>query len=287
MVAPSAASAAESGLGNFPFGAQTSYAALMPPPGTTSFFGYALFYKAGSVRDNAGNKVPDLEFEVLALAPRLVHTWSQGWAGFNLSSGVVFQGLNVKIQAGASQDSKLGAGLVAIEPLYLTRSFAQNTFHVLTGPLIYFPAGSYDPNALANTTVGYKSFAYQTSTTWTPTPRWDVSLNAAVEWKRENDETDYRSGTQGGLTFGVGHRPFADTRWDLGISGFYTDAFSDDRQNGVKVPGGGRTKKLALGPKLVYWFSPGAAIVAQYHREMDVRNAGDGDLFWLECAFPI
>jgi hypothetical protein len=276
------------GFGNFPFGAQTTYAAIMPPAGTTSFFGYALLYKGDSIRDDDGNKIPNLDFELFALAPRLVHSWSKGLFGFKLSSGVVWEGLTAKVDAGpAGEDSDRGSTLIGIEPLYLTRSFADNTWHFLTGPLIYIKAGSFDRNALANSTLGHNSLAYQVSTTWTPSPRWEASLNLATEWKRQNDENGYRGGTAWGVTFGMGHRPFADTRWDLGFSGFYMDQFTDDEIDGQDIPGKVRTSKFAIGPKLVYWITPAAGIVTQYHREMNVHSGGDGDLFWVECVFPI
>ncbi|MGQ0621367.1 MAG: SphA family protein [Panacagrimonas sp.] len=280
-----AARAAEGGLSNFPAGAQTTYAALMPPPGTTSFFGYALYISADSVRDDNGDRIPGVEVEVVALAPRLIHTWKPSFAGFNLSSGIVIEGVYAKVEVPGAEDETTGPTLLGIEPLYLTRSFG--SLHVLTGPLLYFPLGPYDRNAPANSTTNYYSFAYQASTTWTPTPSWDLSLNAAVEFKDRNKDTDYRSGTQSSLTFGLGHRPFENQKWDLGVSGFYTRQLSDDKIDGDDVPGGARTRKFAIGPKLVYWLKPGAAIVAQWHREMETRNASEGDLFWLECAFPL
>jgi hypothetical protein len=223
--------------------------------------------------------------DVFALAPRLVHSWSGKFAGFGLSSGMVLEGLWAKVEVNGAEDEATGPTLFGFEPLYLTRSVG--AWHFLTGPLIYLKAGSYNRNAPANSTPNYNSFAYQTSTTWTPTPRWDVSLNAAVEFKGRNKDTDYRSGTQSSLTFGVGHRPFENQAWDLGISGFYTRQLTDDELDGEDVPGGARTRKFALGPKLVYWFKPGTAVVLQWHKEMEARNAPEGDLFWVECAFPL
>lgn len=279
-----AAQAAEGGLSNFPFGAQTAYAAYMPAVGTTSFFGYALSYVADSVRDDNGDRIPGVEVEVLALAPRLVHTWKQTLAGFNLSSGVVVEGLYAKVNVPGAEDEATGPTLLGVEPLYLHRSFG--AWRVLTGPLLYLPIGPYSRSDLANTTTNYASFAYQVSTTWTPTPNWDLSLNAAAEFKGRNKTTDYRSGVQSGLTFGLSHRPFENKQWDLGISGFYTRQLSDDEQNGQDVPTGARTRKFAIGPKAVYWITPAAGIVAQWHRETGARNAPQGDLYWLECAFP-
>lgn len=277
--------AAEGGLSNFPYGAQATYSAFLPPPGATTFFGYSLYLKADKVRDNDGDRIPGVEVEAIVLAPRFVHSWKTTLAGFKLSSGVLFEPIYVKVKVPGAEDEDTGIFEFGIEPLYLSRSFGN--WHTMAGPIFYFRSGPYNRNALANTTSNYNSIAIQANLTWTPSPRWDVSLNSAIEFKDENEDTDYRSGTQAGLTFGMGHRPFANQAWDLGISGFYTRQLADDEIDGEDVPGGGRTRKFAIGPKLVYWFSPAVAVVAQYHREMEVRNATDGDLFWLECAFPI
>ncbi|MGQ0698907.1 MAG: SphA family protein [Panacagrimonas sp.] len=283
LLSPSA-SAGEGGLSNFPYGAQTTYAAFLPPPGTTNFFGYSLFYTADSVRDDKGDRIPGIEVDVIAVAPRLVHTWKPLFAGFKLSSGILIEGLTAKVKVPGAEDRAEGPTLWGIEPLYLTRSFG--AWHFLTGGIIYFPIGSYERNDIANHTLNYHSYAYQASTTWTPSPKWDVSLNAAVEFKDRNKDNRYRSGTQAGLTFGVGHRPFENQKWDLGVSGFYTQQLTDDEIGRQETPNGTRTRKFAIGPKAAYFFTPAVAVVAQWHRETNVRNAPQGDLFWLECAIP-
>lgn len=280
------AQAAEGGLSNFPYGAQTSYAAFVPPPGTTSFFGYSLFIDADSVRDNDGNKVPGVSLKVFALAPRLLHTWKRDFYGWKMTTGGVIEYIYLNVKVPGMEEDDIGPTLTALEPLYLSRTFGTLTF--LTGPLLYLPLGSYDPKRIDNTTVNYKSLAWQASTSWNPSPRLDVSLNAAIEFKGENHKTNYDSGDQASITFGMGYKPFAnDLRWDFGFSGSYTDGVTDDRINGRKVPGGGRTQKFAIGPKFVYWPAPGVGIVFQYHRESEVENAAQGDLFWLECTFPL
>lgn len=282
--------AAESGLSNFPYGAQTTYAAFVPPPGTTSFFGYSLYIDADSVRDNNGDKIPGVKLSAFALAPRLVHTWKSSFHGWKMTSGAVIEGIYLDVEVPGQRDHEFGPTLTAIEPLYLSRTFQNlvpGDLTLFTGPLLYFPLGSYDPSRIDNTTVNYRSFAWQASSTWNPTPRVDVSLNPAVEFKGKNTKTGYRSGTQGSITFGAGYKPFDDLRWDFGFSGSYTDGLSDDKINGERVPGGGRTKKFAIGPKFVFWAAPGVAVVAQYHKESGVENASEGDLFWLECTFPL
>jgi hypothetical protein len=277
--------AAENGLSNFPYGAQTTYAAYLPQRGTTSFYGYALYVRANSVRDSDGQKVPGVNLWAFAVAPRIVHTWSTQVAGFDLSSGLVVQGVTLRVQAPGLAERRSGPTLLGIEPLHLTRSFGNWRF--LAGPLIYFPLGPYSPGKLDNTTQNYRSYTYELCSTWTPTPNFDFSLNGAIEYKSKNMADDYRSGKQASITYGFGYRPFADRHWDLGLSGYYTNGLNDDTIDGNAVPGGGRTRKFAVGPKVVYWITPAAAIVAQYHHEMIVRNGSQNNLLWLECAFPI
>jgi len=278
--------AAEGGLSNFPYGAQTSYAAFVPAPGTTSFFGYALYIDGESLRDNDGDKIPGVSLEAVALAPRLVHTWKSTFHGWKMTSGAVIEGIYVNVKVPGAEDDDTGPTLLGFEPLYLSKTFGSFTF--FHGSLIYLPLGSSDRKQIANSNLNYKSLAYQGSMSWNPNARVDVALNAAIEFKDDNDETKYQSGPQASLTFGAGYKPFAgNLHWDLGISGFYTDGLADDKIDGEKVPGGGRTKKFGIGPKVVYLFSPAAAIVAQYHREMETENAAQGDLFWLECVFPL
>ncbi|MCB1747315.1 MAG: transporter [Gammaproteobacteria bacterium] len=107
-----------------------------------------------------------------------------------------------------------------------------------------------------------------------------------MEFKAENKKTDYEAGPQASITFGTGYAPFAETNWDVGFSGYHTDGLADDEQNGRTFPCGGRTRKFSIGPKVVYWLGPAAAVVAQWHHEFISENDTRGDLFWSECALP-
>lgn len=279
------ADAAEGGLSNYPYGALTSYAALMPAPGDTVLLGYVAQYTGSRFIDQNGSTVPGLELEFLAFAPRVVHSWKQPWAGFKLSSAVTLEGLHASVKANGNKDSSTGMTLFGLEPVYLTRAFGN--LHVLTGPVLYFPLGSYNAQDLANSTLPFFSWAYQFNLSWLPTPRWDLSLASVVEFKSRNTQTRYASGDQAGVTFGLSHRPFADTRWDLGVTGFYTEQLEDDYIGGARVAGGGRTRKFGIGPKLGFWPSARSTVILQWHSESSVRNAAKGDLLWLEFGFPL
>lgn len=276
--------AAENGLSNFSYGTQTTYAAWMPPPGSSSFLGYALFLSADSIHDANGDRIPGVEAEYVALAPRALHTWKKDFYGWKMTSGGVVQLVNAKVTAPGVEDHDFSVTVVGVEPLYLSRTFGTMTY--FTGPFLFFPTGGYRRNDLAHSATNYFSVAWQASASWNPDARTDVSVNAAYEWKDENDKTDYRSGDQSSITFGAGYKPFDDMRWDFGVNGYYIDQFRDDRQNGQRVPGGGRTRAFAFGPKFVFWPAPGTALVVQYQHGLMAENAAKANLLWFELAYP-
>lgn len=277
--------AAEGGQSNYPYGALTSYAALMPAVDDTMLLGYVAQYGSDRVVDADGNTIAGLDVGFVALALRLVHTWKKPWAGFNMSSGVTLEGLHVQVEANGNKDRSTGATMFGLEPLYLTRAFGN--LHFLTGPVLYFPLGSYNAGDLANSTLPFFSWAYQLNLSWLPTPRWDLSIASLVEFKSRNTQTRYESGDQGGVTFGISHRPFADIRWDIGVTGFFTEQLQDDRVGDSRVAGGGRTRKLGIGPKVGFWFTPRSTVMLQWHSESKIDNAPEGDLLWLEFGFPL
>ncbi|WP_273452735.1 SphA family protein [Nevskia ramosa] len=276
--------AAENGLSNFSYGTQTTYAAWMPPPGASTFLGYALYLKADSIRDAKGDRIPGVEAEFAAVAPRALHTWKRDFYGWKMTSGGVVQMVNAEVTAPGVKDHDFSITLVGIEPLYLSKTFGTMTY--FTGPFLFFPTGGYRRNSLAHSATNYFSATWQASASWNPDPRTDVSVNVAYEWKDKNSATDYRSGDQSSITFGAGYKPFDDMRWDFGINGYYIDQFSDDRLNGASVPGGGRTKAFALGPKFVFWPGAGKAIVVQYQKGLMAENGAKADLLWFELAYP-
>lgn len=280
----SSALASASGSTYFGHGAQTVYAGLLPAPGATQFYAYAQFYDAEALRDDDGAAVPGVQAQAIAFAPRVIHTWKQGLWGWNASSGVFALLVNLGVDTPQGEFFDNGPSMFGIEPLYLTR--AVGNLHYLIGTVLYIPWGDYDTQSPANSSLNHYSGALNGSLTWMPTQRWDISLNAGYEFKGRNRDTEYRDGAQAGLTYGVGHRPFQDTRWDLGFSGYYTVQVEDDHQSGETVADR-RLRKFVIGPKLGYWFNPAAAVILQWHHEYEVRNAGRGDAYWVMFAFPL
>lgn len=282
-VATAPAFAAESGQTYYAHGAQVAYSGIMPAPGKTQFYGYSLFYDAATLRDNAGDRVPDISAQAFALAPRVLYTFEQPWRGFKVSVGGFAQAISSGLRTPAGDAFDNGVTLFGPEA-YLSRSFGD--VHVMAGLIAYLPWGNYDPNAAVNVMLNRYGGAISTALSWLPTPRWDISFTFGHEFKGRNRDTQYRDGQQTGLTYGVAYRPFDDMRWDVGFSGNYTVQIEDDRQSGVTVSGQ-RLRKFAIGPKASFWFTPTTAVILQWHKEYEVRNAPRGDLFWLLFAFPL
>jgi hypothetical protein len=279
------AQATENGLVDWPAGALTVYAGLLPPPGQTQLQGYFAFYDATSFRDNAGRPVPGLRASLAAQAPRFVHTWSQTLGPFQFGIGGDMEWDYAKVKQFENRDEAVGVDILGIEPLNITTHWRDLYF--MAGTEIYVPIGPYHPNRLANTSTHHLDVVPMVSVTWLPNPRWEFSGNGVVEFHMRNNATGYHSGDVLIFTCGMGDRPFAGHQaWELGLSGYYDDQFTDDTSHGVHVPDGNHLRKIAVGPKIVYWLSPSSAVVAQIHHEMAVRNAFRGDLYWIEFAVP-
>jgi hypothetical protein len=279
------AAATENGLVDFPAGALTTYSGFLPPPGATEVYGYVLYYDATSFRDNTGHPFGGLSGTLFAQAPRVVHTWKPTLGPFAISFGAVVEADYAKIKQGGPRDEAVGVDLIGLEPLDLSATWGD--WHFMAGPELYIPIGPYHPERLSNTTTHYFAYAPQVSVTWTPGPRWDLSINSVVEFNQRNNATGYRSGEVFQFTYGFGYRVGPASAWELGFSGYYESQLTDDTLHGAHVPTGFHLRKNGVGPKVVYWFSPATAVVLQYHHEMDVRNAFKGDLCWLEFAFPL
>lgn len=283
-LASATASAMETGVGHYAYGAQTTAAAFLPPKGVSAFYGYFLFYHADSFRDGDGRSmIPDFELDAVVFAPRVVHTWgSRGdWA---FSSGSFLQATYFNLEAGGQKDIARGVDMFALEPIIATTSVGN--WHFQLGSGVFIPVGPYDRGALVNATKNFAGITSQNSVTWTPNLRWDLSLNPNLSFSFRNPSTEYRSGTQVGVTGGINYRPFDDLRWQLGLGGYHQEQVSDDRLRGKKVPGGFRLKKSAVGPHLTFWPTPGSALQVKWQREFNVENGPRGDLVWAICAFP-
>jgi hypothetical protein len=288
-----AAKAMENGATQWPSGVQTVIPAILPAPGETAFYNYSLYYHADSFKDRHGNDlVPGFNLSIAASAPRIVHTWRKKLGPLNMSSAVVLAGNYVKVEQDVApgvhvEDSTFGLNFLYLTPLYLT--YNTPSLHVEVGPSVFIPVGHYDARDLANPTVNYYAFQQEFSVTYFPKKTLELSTLAVVDINAENPDTNYRSGAFLSIDWGINWAPFASTpNLFFGIGGYYLNQFTDDEINGSKVqPDGFRLKRIAIGPQLVYYFSPKAGIAAKYQREFETENGPEGDRYWLQFVVPI
>ncbi len=285
--------AVENGNPQWPIGVQTIIPAILPAAGETAYFNYTLYYHADSFKGANGNDlIPGFEANVLAEAPRIVHTWEAKLGPFNMSTGAILVGNFVKVEADPVpgvrlKDSVTGLNFLYLTPLYLT--YNTPTLHLLYGPSAIIPVGHFSEHDLANPTNNYYSFHQEFAFTYFPKKNLEISTEGGLTFNAENPDTNYQSGATFDIDWGVNWAPIASMpNLFFGLQGFYVTQFTDDEVNDVTVrPGGFRLEKIALGPQLIYYFSPKAGICAKYQREFDTKNGPEGDRYWVQFVFPI
>jgi hypothetical protein len=285
--------AVENGNPQWPIGVQTIIPAILPAAGETAYFNYTLYYHADSFKDGNGHDlIPGFEANVLGEAPRIVHTWETKLGPLNMSTGVILVGNFVKVDENPApgihlEDSTTGLNFLYLTPLYLT--YNTPTLHLLYGPSAIIPVGHFSEHDLANPTNNYYSFHQEFAFTYFPKKTLEISAEAGLTLNAENPATNYQSGAIFDIDWGINWAPIASMpKLFFGIQGFYTTQFTNDEINNVRVgPDGFRLEKIALGPQLIYYFSPKAGIALKYQREFDTENGPEGDRFWIQFVFPI
>jgi hypothetical protein len=273
----------EGGASNFPNGAQTIGVGILPPKGATALFGYFVSYAAPDILDADGRQIATkFHARVLTGALRIAHTWGQ-LGRFSAGVAGVIQPLAIELESTTRTGSDSGIALVGLEPLNLTTRWGN--VHLMSGTLFYLPADNYRRNRFANASLNYATVTHQLGITYLDS-RFELSANPHVSYNFENDETDYQSGVQYGVTWGAMYRPPAgSSRWQIGLNGYYVTQANDDRLGGSSLPRS-RTERVAIGPQIAFWPTTTAAIAVKWQKELHVENGARGDLLWLQFVVP-
>ncbi|MDD3763642.1 MAG: transporter [Nevskiales bacterium] len=287
LTSPVAGAVEGGAFGNYAVDATTLGGAISPPKGATVMYGYLLNYSADRFNDSNGDSaIPGFKANLWVEGVMVRRAWDVDlpW-GMKFISGFTQEFIHADIEAGGISDQSTGLFEVSVQPVVLSGSVG--TLHYLYGMHFLMPAGDYEPESLANNTLNYYTLSHELSFTWTPTPNWMLDLNSNISFNTKNNDTKYASGDTVGLTWGVNYRPSAAPKWHFGLSGLYQEQIEDDEQNGQTVGDGFRLKKVIVGPQATYWFSQAVAVMLKVHREVDVENAPQGDLIWLQAVFPL
>jgi hypothetical protein len=292
LITPLQGFATEGGGSSKALGVDTVLAGVMPPPGLrlTTFLGY---YQADKTLDGSGNPRPNIsnfDLDAGALTLRFQYVWPEELWGANIETRI---GLSAYVDAQVSfdlqtpvglrhrQGSANGLGDMLFAPALL--GWHGGRFHQIAGLEFFLPTGSYDATQLANTSRGYYSGGPAYFFTWFPTDETEVSVSSIYLYNWKNPDTQYQSGQEVNIDYGLGYA--VTPAWQGGVSGYYYQQVTDDKLNGVAVPGGNRGRAVAIGPFVRYHPSAQWGITFKWQWETLVQNRPEGNRFFLQFAW--
>lgn len=290
------AGAVEGGLGRSITGLQvTDYAGVVPPkPGLNLALGYVHY----SAQFDADRALPisgvaalgmDATFDLYSLSG--LYVWPAKTGRWNFASLVTVPfasvDLSADVSAGAfnrrvSDSFKGDLYDISFSPVIAGYHFDE-THHVALSVSISAPAGSYDPNRLANPslnawiytpTVAYTQLASQGTVEW--------STAAGIDFSTRNDATDYRSGAVFHIDSQVMKR--WENGWGLGGVGGWLQQVGDDSGALADRLDGFRGHSLAAGAIISYQHKHedlSMSVSLRWLHEFDVRRRLEGDPLML------
>ncbi len=287
------ASATEGGNTNKALGVDTVLTGMMPPPGMrmTTYVGY---YTADETLDGSGNPRPGISnFHVnaTALTARFQYVYPNAklfGADIETRVGLTFvadvdvrfdvqtPGGNIH-RSGSSQGDFPGA---LFAPALL--GWHGETVHQITGLELFFPAREYRPTQLANISTGFWSVAPAYWITWFPIPPVEVSGSFVYLYNFENNTTNYKSGQEFNVDWGLGYD--VTPTWQAGLNGYYYQQTTDDQLKGNDVAGGNRGRAAAIGPFIRFHPSRDFGIALKWQKEFAVENRASGNRFFLQVS---
>lgn len=284
--------ATEGGVSSWPLGIENYGMGILPPPGTYGqlFVGN---YLANSVRDNAGDKVADIDLRVTTLVPRLVWVTEQQIFGASLGFHALLplndMRLNIK---NGPHDHKRGIGDAHLGPVIGFHH--SDKFHTAMGVDFVLPTGSeYDKNDLVNLGTNYYTVQAVYAMTYMDPEGFNADVRLMYDYNFENRDTHYQSGRElhADYTLGWG----LGNGWVLGVGGHAYKQVSDDQCSAahcaaaalVDAADGNRGSSFSIGPAVQYASKDGWFLSAKWQEESGVRNRTDGQAYWLKFTIAL
>lgn len=299
MVRPDGAKAAEGGLGFYLLGSKTSMAGFVPPPGT--YLADFNYYYAGSTDidfniggvDITGGVDADAYIKLLNalwVAPDKVlggHAAFSvavpiGWKSVSVGAAIVGgPGPGVGFEADDAHigDPVLGASL----------GWHEGNWHWSLGTLLNVPVGYWEQGDVTN--IGFNRWAADLTGAVTYLDLktgLEVSGAAGFTFNGENEDTDYKTGTEFHLE-GAVMQHFSKT-FALGLQGYFYQQVTGDSGPGTRFLGDFEGRVIALGPGIDFSFALGQVPVSgnlRYFHEFDVENRLEGDAGYLNFVIPL
>lgn len=282
MLFTHAAVATEGGGSSAPMGSDNWAIAAMPPPGFYAQI-FGSHYRADSLRDNRGDKVPvDFSVRADAISPRLIWVTEQTVLGGALAFHSIMPLVDMKVDLNGQSQSKRGLG-----DMYFGSALGfhpSDKLHTLVALDVIAPTGEYDRNDLANIGRNYWVIEPVVAASYIDPAGLNADIKMKYDFNLENRATDYRSGQEFHFDYSVGWA--VSPNWVVGVGGYFYRQTTDDRVDGDQLADN-KGRAFAIGPSVKYDSGKGWFLSAKWQQESSVRNRAEGDAYWLKLVFPL
>jgi hypothetical protein len=283
---------ATEGKDQYPNGAESWGAGMLPPPSTLAYLNYFQVYCA-DLKNGSGNtvsiggKTASVCAEANAFRPVFMSKLRLfgGNVGWYVVIPVVHQSMTL-----GNKYANGGIGDITVQPFFLAWHFPKKSLHIAAVTDFNLPTGNFNASDPASIGNGYVDVEPAVAITYLPRSGWEVSTKMHYDIPMKNTSTDYKSGQNFHFDYLVGKHI---KHWGVGAGGYFLKQTTDDLQHGQVVaaaPGmwdtGRRGQVFAAGPNITYNTSRGFSFIASYSREMAVQNRFGGNKLTVRIVIP-
>jgi hypothetical protein len=296
-----AAVAAEGGSSFYLLGLGSQGAGTLPPEGV--FFSVPNYWYSGEASGSAnlpfgGSLAVGLDVDIFLTLPTAIWVTPADILGGDFALSGTFVLGNADLDASATLAiPALGTGKTGLsddrwavgDPAFgaLVGWHAKN-LDTLVSTSVNVPVGDYDAGRLANISLNRWAWDTTGAATWLdPEIGIELSGAAGVTFNGENDETDYKTGTEFHIEAAAAYH--FSSSFSIGVNGYHYQQISGDSGSGA-VLGDFKGRVTAFGPTISANFQLGPVPVfsnLRYYREFNVENRLEGESLWLTITIPL
>jgi hypothetical protein len=269
-------------------------AGSQPPPHLYVIAPLIYVYRAGTVRDAEGNKLPvDADLTSVAYGAGVVKVTTFKLLGGFYNFQVLFPvGANNRIQ-GTEIDQNPGAGITdsVVQPLGLGWHFKRAD--AIAGYSIFVPTGRYTDGAANNTGLGMwgHEFAVGTTVYLTANRQFHAATIASFDVQSNKEDSETKVGNAMNLEGGIGG-DFSHGRVTAGLVYYASCKLTDDRIEGFpSILIRGKNKVFGLGPEVSFAIERKGVLYGflkvNYQWEVYARTAPQGSELTILATFPM
>jgi hypothetical protein len=311
------ARAAENAAGIYLLGSKVAMAGYVPPPGT--YVTDINYYYSGNASGNAAIGIAlrqignitieaDVNVDANAYINAPIATWIApekvlgGNVGFGLMVPMGWKDVHIGIDTLATvtlpnqtiigpgrhfdiNDDTTNLGDPLLNALI---GWHEGKWHWNLSTLLNVPIGPWDRDSITNISFNHWALDTSTSVTYLDAAKGhEVSVTAGFTYNWENPDTDYKTGTEFHIEWGLIQH--VSKTFTLGLAGYHYQQVSGDSGAGASL-GDFEGRVTALGPVMTYAFECGKIPVStewKYMHEFDVKNRAEGDMGMLTVSMPL